>query len=58
MPEPKPEPKPEPETSKSLEFATYNAFFLPGFDRTLPTEIRRETTTAGIVDIDADVLCL
>ena len=41
-----------------MEFATFNAFMVVGFDRDTPAANRREVTTTGIVDIDADVLCL
>ena len=41
---------------KSLEFVTYNAKLTPGFDDN--AELRLEATTAAIVGLDADVLCL
>ena len=49
---------PNTDSEKPMEFATFNAFMVVGFDRDFPSEQRREVTTAGIVDIDADVLCL
>ena len=44
-----------PET-KTLEFASYNALLIPGFEAT--SELRLEATTAAIVGLDADVMCL
>ena len=46
----------QPEEEQTLEFVTYNAAFVPGAKVT--SDIRVGPTTAQIVDIDADVLCL
>ena len=50
------DPEP-PEPTRSLELVTYNAGFIPGFFDT-DAELRLEATTAAIVGLEADVMCL